>query len=204
MEKRWRRGLLVTGLLLAGLIGLVSVAPEDRTLGANTRLVYLHGAFILASLLFYGVAGVLGLVHVVGRRERAFALATTAWTAAVAANLVSLPLGLYAAKVIWGALFWGEPRFVTNFTMLLVSLLVAGVALLSSNRRGVALLYPVAAGFFAIILRQTGRVMHPVNPIGRSDSWAIKLSFLALLLLVLALAWEALRPFVWPGRRSHT
>lgn len=201
MERRRNRGLLVIALLLAGLAALLMLAPEDRTLGANTRLVYLHGAFILASLLFYAAGGVLGLAYAITRREKTFTLASGAWTAGVVANAISLPLGLYAAKVIWGGLFWGEPRVITNATLLLLSLIVAGVALLSGNRRGVALLYPVAAVLFGVMLQQTGRVMHPVNPIGRSDSWAIKVSFLALLLLVLALAWEALRPFVRPGKQ---
>ncbi|MDI6871678.1 MAG: hypothetical protein QME79_10045 [Bacillota bacterium] len=80
--------------------------------------------------------------------------------------------------------------------MLLLSLVVVGVALLSANRRGVALLYALAAGLFLAMIRQAGRIMHPVNPIGRSDSWAIKLSFLCLLLLVLALTAEALRSFL--------
>lgn len=201
MEKRRGRAILTTGLLLAALAVILLIAPEDRTLGSNTRLVYLHGAFIVASLFFYALGGILGLAYVLFQREKAFTAAGKAWIAAVAANAVSYPLGLYAAKVIWGGLFWGEPRFITNATMLLVSMLVTGVALLSSNRRGVALLYPVTAGFFGILLLQTGRVMHPVNPIGRSESWAIKLSFLALFLLVLALAWGALRPFVWRDKR---
>lgn len=196
------RVALAVGVAALGMALLLWLSPEDRTLGVRTRLVYLHGALIVASLLLYGTAAAAALVFLLGRNERAFRVATGTWVAATAVNAVSFPTGLYAARVIWGGLPWDEPRFLTNAAMLLVSLLVVGVVLLSANRRGVAILYASAAGLFAVMIRQTGRILHPVNPIGRSDSWAIKLSFLALLLLVLALTGEALRPYLRPNRHD--
>jgi hypothetical protein len=202
MGQRQRyRAVVAWGLLAAGVAVTLLLSPEDRVLGPRTKLVFLHGALILASLLLYGAAGVAALVYLFSRNDRAYRAAAGIWTAAVAANAASLPTGLYAAKVIWGGFFWHEPRVLANAVMLLLSLAIAGVALLSANRRGMALLYAGAAGLFLALIRQAGRIMHPVNPIGSSDSWALKLSFLTLLLLVLGLAVEAVRPGLHPGRR---
>lgn len=196
-----RRLALVALGLLAGA-ALLWLSPEDRTLGIRTKLVYLHGALIVASLLLYAAAAALALVFLWRRDDRLFRAATGTWLMAVATNGVSFPTGLYAAKVIWGGFFWSEPRIMANAGMLVISLLVAGVALISANRRGVAATYAVAATLFGLIIRQAGRVMHPVNPIGSSDSWAIKLSFLALLLLILALTLEAVRSLSQPERKA--
>ncbi len=202
MDRRRRHRVVVTvGALAAAITLLLWLSPEDRTLGVQTKLVYFHGALILASLLLYAAAAVAALVYLVGRENRAFGAATGAWLAAVAANAVSLPTGLHAAQVIWGGFLWNEPRVMANAVTLLLSLVVLGVSLVSTNRRGVALLYAVAAGVFLAMIRQAGRIMHPVNPIGRSDSWPIKLSFLALLVLVLALLAEAVRPFLRTDKR---
>lgn len=114
---------LGVGILAAAVLLVLWLAPEDRTLGVHTKLVFFHGALILASLLLYGVAAVAALVYL-----------------------------------------WNEPRVMANAAMLLVSLVVVGVALLSANRRGVALLYAVAAGLFAIMISQAGRGHAPRQP----------------------------------------
>lgn len=202
MRQTVSRRLVLAVLALAAGGALLWLSPEDRTLGIRTKLVYLHGALIVASLVLYAAAAGLALIFLLRRNDRLFQAASGAWLMAVATNVVSFPIGLYAAKVIWGGFFWSEPRIMANAGMLVISLLVVGVAMISANRRGVAALYTVAAAFFGLIIRQAGRVMHPVNPIGRSDSWAIKLSFLALLLLVLALTTEAVRSLSQPDRRA--
>lgn len=191
---RRHRTAAACAALAAAMASVLWFAPEDRTLGAHSKLVYFHGALIVASLLLYASSGVLALLFLARRDGRFFRAAGGSWLAAVATNAISLPAGLYAAKVIWGGILWSEPRVLANVGIFFTSLLVSGVALISANRRGVALLYAVAATLFGIIIRQAGRVMHPDNPIGRSDSWGIRLSFAALLLLVLALTAEALRP----------
>jgi hypothetical protein len=196
MAKGRVRSGVVVGALLLSVALLLWLAPEDRTLGVHTKLVFFHAALILASLLLYGLAALAALAFLVGRREPLFRVARGLWLAAVVTNAISLPTGLYAAHVIWGGFLWNEPRVLANAAMLLLSLVVVGVTLLSTNRRGVSLLYAVAAVAFGGMIGEAGRVMHPVNPIGRSDSWAIKLSFVALLLLVLGLAFEALRQFL--------
>lgn len=197
MEARRRlRTIAAVGILAAAAALVLWLSPEDRTLGVRTKLVFFHGALIIVSLLLYAAAGFAALVYLVRPRERTFRTATVAWLAAVAANAVSLPTGLYAAQVIWGGILWSEPRVLANAGILFSSLLVAGVGLISVNRRGIAFLHAAAAVLYAIIIRQAGRIMHPANPIGRSDSWTIKLSFVALLALVLALTVEALRPFL--------
>jgi uncharacterized membrane protein len=168
-------------------------------LGVHTRLVFFHGALILASLTLYGLSALGGVAFLATKREGLFRAARGLWLAAVVTNAISLPTGLYAAKVIWGGFLWTEPRVLANAAMLLLSLVVVGVTLLSANRQGVSALFAVAAVAFGVMIGQAGRVMHPVNPIGRSDSWAIKLSFAALLLLVLGLTFEALRSLLRAG-----
>jgi hypothetical protein len=45
------------------VIGLVTaLAPVEQTLGANVRLVYLHGAWVWVGIISFGLAALSGLV----------------------------------------------------------------------------------------------------------------------------------------------
>src|SRR5215211_2006029 len=103
---------------------LALFGPEERSLGANVRIVYLHGASVLADELAFAAAALAGLVALLTKRE-----AFHKWSAALGRTgivfwVTYLPLSLWAMESNWNGLFLSEPRF-----RLAVTFAVTGVLL---------------------------------------------------------------------------
>ena len=48
---------------------LTFISPAEATLGTNARIVYLHGAWVWASLASFIAAGIVGLMGLIRRNE---------------------------------------------------------------------------------------------------------------------------------------
>ena len=57
---------LVTVIVIA-LLALFG--PEEKSLGANVRIVYLHGAWVLTAESVFLLAGLTGLIGLFGQRD---------------------------------------------------------------------------------------------------------------------------------------
>ena len=175
-------------------IALVSIlSPEERTLGANVRIVYMHGAWVwtaLAGLLAAGLTGLIGLLT----RQGAF----HCWSRALGRTgmlfwITYLPLSLWAMQANWNGLFLAEPRWRLALVFSIAGLLLqTGLALLDK---------PVwtSLGNLAFILvlllalTNTANVMHPPSPILSSDVLLIRFYFFALLSVTLLAGWQVAR-----------
>jgi hypothetical protein len=98
----------ITGIVIA-LLALSG--PEEKSLGANVRLVYLHGAWVLTAEVAFVVAALAGLIGFISRRDLFHQ-----WSAALGRTgiffwLTYLPLSLWAMESNWNGLFLSEPRF---------------------------------------------------------------------------------------------
>lgn len=168
-------------LVLLVIAGLSLFGPEEKSLGANVRIVYLHGAWVITAevaLALAGASGFLGLL-----RDRKLLLN---WSAALGRTGIFfwatyLPLSLWAMQTNWNGLFLAEPRFGLALTFAVVGILLqVGLWFLGNP-------YYIAAGnaFFALALfysfSRAENVMHPADsPIFTSGNWAIMLFFVAL------------------------
>jgi hypothetical protein len=146
-----------------------SLGPPEATLGTNARVVYLHGAWVWASLAAFILAGCVGLAGLLRRL-----------TGKMDAN--------------WNGLFLAEPRW--RFAMIFA---ITGLLLqigLSFTPVGWASFWNVAfvATLFGV-LRSTENVMHPPSPMLDSNAWRIQLFFGGLTLLLLITAWQVARWF---------
>jgi len=163
------------------IIVLALFGPEEKSLGANVRIVYLHGAWVLTAELVFvlaGLAGLLGLIlcwadlhnwsAVLGRTGTFF------W-------LTYLPLSLWAMESNWNGLFLAEPRFRLAVIFAVTALLLQ-LGLWLFNIKWVT---SFANLLFIIILRivfaSAKNIMHPPpSPIFSSGLWDIILFFIAL------------------------
>ncbi len=187
MAKRLSALLLFSGAL-AVIFLLALFGPEEQSLGANVRIVYLHGAWVLAAEAAFAAAALTGLLGLALRRERLHAWSAALGRAGIIFWVTYLPLSLWAMQANWNGLFLAEPRFRLALTFAVVgALLQIGLWLLD---RG----WVTSAGnlAFFIVLRAVfstaANVMHPPpSPIFNSGLWNIILFFLALN----ALAWLA-------------
>jgi hypothetical protein len=174
-----------------GLIAILALfGPEEKTLGANVRIVYLHGAWVLAAEAAFAAAALAGTIGLILRRP-----AFHRWSAALGRTgvvfwLTYLPLSLWAMQANWNGLFLAEPRFRLALTFAVVgTLLQAGLWIIN-----LPWLTSLANILFIVTLRVTfasaAYVMHPPpSPIFSSGNAAIIGFFLMLNLLSLVAAY---------------
>ena len=178
--------LFFSTLLLIGVTTLFG--PEEKDLGANVRIVYLHGAWVLTAEVAFALAALAGLVGLITRRE-----VFHAWSAALGRTgivfwVTYLPLSMLAMQTNWNGLFLSEPRFRLALTFAVVGVLLQ-VGLWMINQKWLISLANLA---FFVVLRvvfaMAQNIMHPPpSPIFNSGNFLIIGFFLGLNLL----AWLA-------------
>jgi hypothetical protein len=178
-------------ILLIFLIGLFTLlGPEEKTLGANVRIVYLHGAWVLTAIVALAAAGLAGLAGLLTRSPR-----WQRWSQAFGRTgmlfwITYLPLSLWAMKTNWNGLFLSEPRWRIAAIFAVTGLLLqAGLTLidLPALTSGANLVFMIA---LSIALLKVDTVLHPPpSPIFNSGSGRIEFYFIGLNLLTLLAAW---------------
>ena len=164
--------LFLTSIVLIALIALFG--PEDKALGANVRIVYLHGAWVLTAEIAFILAGVAGFLALVRPRPR-----FDDWSAALGRTgtvfwVTYLPLSLWAMESNWNGLFLAEPRFRLALTFAVVAVLMqVGLWLIAKPAY-----ISAANALFIMVLRyvfsQASNVMHPPpSPIFNSGNYVI-------------------------------
>ena len=180
--------LFIATVILIALLALFS--PEERTLGSNVRIVYLHGAWVLAAEVAFFAAAIAGAIGLVTKR-----VSFHRWSAALGRTgiffwLTYLPLSLWAMESNWNGLFLSEPRF-----RLAVIFAVTGVLLqLGLWMVNIHWLTSLANILYILVLRITfstaSNIMHPPpSPIFNSGIYLIIGFFLAMILLTLIAAY---------------
>ena len=188
-----RKPLLWLLLTLVAILLITAVAPPERSLGTNVRIVYLHGAWVWAALLAIIAAAFCGLVGLVTGR-----LSWQRWSVALGRTglvfwITYLPLSMWASQANWNGLFLAEPRWRLAFIFALGGLaLQTGLAIIDdlALASGLNIFYALAL-FWA--LRTVDNVMHPDSPIFSSDVTQIQVFFLALVGLTLFAALQVAR-----------
>ncbi len=185
-------------LVLLLIFFLARFGPEERALGSNVRIVYLHGAWVLTAEAAFAAAALTGLLALAGYflpSLRRMQPSLHRWSAALGRTgivfwLTYLPLSLWAMQTNWNGLFLSEPRFRLALTFAVTGVLLQiGLGLVS--------LPPLASAgnvLFFLVLRfafsRAQNVMHPPpSPIFRSGLWHIIAFFVALNLLTGLAGW---------------
>lgn len=184
--------IIVIVIALLALFG-----PEEKSLGANVRIVYLHGAWVLSAELAFVAAGVAGLIALITWRD-----AFHHWSAALGRTgiffwVTYLPLSLWAMQSNWNGLFLAEPRFRLALIFAVTGVLLqVGLWIMNTNW-----ITSVANIIFIVVLRvifsTAENVMHPPpSPIFNSGNYTIIGFFLALIALTLLAAYFLFRVFL--------
>lgn len=189
--------LFFTTLIVIALLALFG--PEEQTLGANVRIVYLHGAWVLTAELAFIAAGLAGLIGLLTRRD-----VFHNWSAALGRTgiifwVTYLPLSLWAMQSNWNGLFLAEPRFRLAAIFAVTGILLQ-VGLWIINMDWVISL---ANLLFILVLRvifsTAENIMHPPpSPIFNSGNYAIIGFFVVLILLSLIASYFLTRVFLRP------
>ena len=175
--------------LTVGLIALLAFfGPEEKSLGSNVRLVYIHGAWVLTAEIAFIFAALAGLLGLLLRRDLFHTWSAALGRTGIIFWVTYLPLSLLAMQTNWNGLFLAEPRF-----RLAMIFAITGVLLqLGLWMFSIPWLTSLANIFYIIVLRvifaQAQYIMHPPpSPIFNSGNYVIIGFFVSLNLL----AWLA-------------
>jgi len=201
MSKSYLNLFIITITLIA-LLALLG--PEEQSLGANVRIVYLHGTWVLTAELVLLMAGLAGLIGLITPRKT-----FQRWSAALGRTgiffwVTYLPLSLWAMQSNWNGLFLAEPRFRLALIFAVTGVLLqAGLWLVNMDW-----LTSLANVLFIVVLRlifaTAENIMHPPpSPIFSSGNYTIIGFFVALIVLSLVSSYFLTRVFAQiPNKRD--
>ena len=180
-------------LTLLAIVIFTLFGPAEHSLGTHIRIVYLHGAWVWASLAAFLAAAVFGGLGLLRRR-----LAFHCWSGAFGRTglifwVTYLPLSLWAMQSNWNGLFLAEPRWKLALVFAISGILLQVGLWLASKP---SLTSALNLGYFIsllVTLLQTTNVLHPASPILKSGAWRIQLYFFGLVLLTLLATWQIAR-----------
>jgi len=187
--------LFFATLIVIALLALFG--PEEKSLGANVRIVYLHGAWVLAAELALAAAGLAGLIALLTRRETFHR-----WSAALGRTgiffwVTYLPLSLWAMQSNWNGLFLSEPRFRLAAIFAVTGVLLQTGLWLINTDWITSLANLLFIAVLRVIFSTAENIMHPPpSPIFNSGNFAIIGFFLTLILLTLGAAYFLTRMFL--------
>jgi hypothetical protein len=182
--------LLLFVPLLAAAAGWTSLAPNERILGSGIPIVYLHGAWVWTALIGLGAATLAGAAGLAFRRPGAQRWSLALGQAGTLFWVTYLPLCLLAMQASWNGLFLEEPRWRIGVDFAVIGVLLQA-AILAIHRPAWA--SAINLGFLAALawsLAGARQVVHPPSPIFSSESVAIRLYFMGLLILCLLAGWQ--------------
>jgi hypothetical protein len=195
----WIRPAALGATLLA--IGVFAArTPIELVLGTNARLVYLHGAWVWASLVVFVLAVGAGAAALLTRQPVWHAWSQSLTRTALLSLLLTLPLSLLVMRVNWGGYFFNEPRwrilfpFAVAGLLLQIALTLIDTPWLSSTGN---LVYSVV---FLYSMSRITSVLHPDSPILSSPSTSIRAGFATLVILAAA---ALLQVAAWWHRTSR-
>jgi hypothetical protein len=169
---------------------LILLSPEEKSLGANVRIVYLHGAWVLTAIMVLAAAGLSGLAGLITRGVRWHRWSQALGRTGMLFWITYLPLSLWAMETNWNGLFLSEPRWRIAAIFAVTGLLLqAGLALidLPALTSGANLVFVIA---LAVSLLNVDTVLHPPpSPIFSSGNSRIEFFFIGLNSLTLLAAW---------------
>ena len=167
---------------------LTLFGPEEKSLGSNVRIVYLHGAWVLAAEVAFIAAALAGLLGLILRRDIFHAWSAALGRTGIVFWLTYLPLSLIAMQTNWNGLFLAEPRFrlaiifAVTGVLLQLGLWLFNIPWLTSLAN---ILYIIA---LRVVLATAKNIMHPPpSPIFNSGLWNVITFFVVLNIL----AWVA-------------
>ncbi|RJP48531.1 MAG: hypothetical protein C4557_12815 [Anaerolineaceae bacterium] len=170
------------------IAAITLIGPEEKSLGSNVRLVYLHGAWVLTAEIIFALAALTGLFGLVLRRDIFHAWSAALGRAGIVFWVTYLPMSLLAMQANWNGLFLAEPRFRLAMIFAVTGILLQLGLWLFETKWLTSLANILFVVALRVVFATAENVMHPPpSPIFNSGLWNIIAFFLALNLL----AWIA-------------
>ena len=88
-----------------------TLGPAEHSLGTHIRIVYLHGAWVWASMVIFLLAAVCGGIGLLTRRKSFHCWSSAFGRTGLLLWITYLPLSLWAMQSNWNGSFLAEPRW---------------------------------------------------------------------------------------------
>lgn len=168
-------------LLLVASILVASIAPLEKSLGTNARLVYFHGAWVWTAMLGFITAALIGLAGVLSQRDTLHYWSLALGRTGLFFWVTFLPMSLIVMQANWNGLFLDEPRFRIPLNFAIVGLLLQfGLTFFSASSWSSMANLAYGIVFFWS-MAQTETILHPDSPVFGSGARSIQIYFLVIL-----------------------
>jgi heme exporter protein C len=119
-----RRGAVLTALALVGLVGVyvraLAFTPLDRAQGPAQKIFYIHAPAAWATLLAFGITGLLSLLYLLMRDRKLDLMASASAEVGLAFGVVMLTTGPIWGKPIWGTWWTWDARLTSTLFIFLL------------------------------------------------------------------------------------
>lgn len=192
-----KENLLLSVIILAVVTALILILlPEEETLGSIIKLVFLHAAQVQSALLAFAVAGVIGLLDVILKKESLYQ-----WGFATQKTAVLMWILYYSASMVvtylsWGiAIAWNEPRVQMTIRIMALAVIALVITIWINKRIFTAVINTFLATIVLYFSLTVINIRHPENPIGESGSILYPIAYFAVLILTILFALQVTRWF---------
>ncbi len=150
-----KRGSMITGLALLGLIGIyvraLAFTPIERIQGPAQKIFYVHAPAAWSALLAFGVTGVASLLYLWLRDRKLDIIAASSAEIGVAFSVIMLTTGPIWGRAIWGDWWSWDARLTSTLFifLLFIGYLVLRDALTDPEMRA---RYSAVIGIMALVL----------------------------------------------------
>lgn len=179
------------------IIILTFLGPEEKSLGSNVKIVYLHGAWVLAAEVAFIASAIAGGIGLVSRRG-----VFHDWSAALGRTgiifwVTYLPLSLFAMQANWNGLFLAEPRFRLALIFAVTGILLQTGLWLFSLPWLTSFANIIYIASLRLVFSTAENIMHPPpSPIFNSGLWNVIAFFVGMNLLAWMAAYFLTRVFL--------
>jgi hypothetical protein len=208
---------MIYAALFVVLAVLIVLSPAEATLGNVVKIVYLHGATERIAGYAYLLAAVLGVAYFImslraQSAQQSFnsdleiassrrTLLAMTWTRAFAETAILFWLSEFiismpAQMLAWGGITLNEPRVASAMWILVMTILVYGVARWIAEPMWMAFAAIANAVIFLIVLKGAVNILHPGSAILSSDSDAMKLFYMGIVIVCGGIAVQLARDLV--------
>lgn len=181
---------LWTSVALLVACNITIFAPLDKTLGGNSRIVYLHGAAIWTALLTFLAAAASGMIGLLTHRQDLHQWSRALGRSGLTCWVGNLLLSLYVMQANWNGLFLAEPRFRIPLNFAIAGLLLQSGLSFFPDIRWTSLANIGFGLALFVNMSQAQAILHPESPILKSGSPEIQIFFLILTACLLLAAWQ--------------
>lgn len=192
MSKQKTSPLVLLLSVIAIIIIVTFFGPEEKALGSNVRIVYLHGAWVLTAEIAFAAAALAGAVGIMSsfiKQMVSYQSGLLNWSEALGRTgilfwVTYLPLSIWAMQSNWNGLFLAEPRFRLALTFAVVGVLMQAGLWMLDNKMFTAAANIAYIVVLRVIFASAANIMHPPpSPIFNSGNYQIIAFFVGLNLL---------------------